>query len=420
MVSLIGLTLCILVVGQLLVLFLSSLWRLAGEKKQHRLALALLQEQVEAARTRCMERDQIKLFWAGYRKFVIDRKVPEAENVCSFYLLPHDKKPLPLFKPGQYLTFQLKIPGQSKPTIRCYSLSDAPNADYYRVTIKKILPPRDRPELQPGLASSFFHEHLKEGDLVDVKAPLGQFVFDLMKPAPVVFIAGGVGITPLLSMLNSLTALGSRRETWFFYGVRNGCEHVMKAHMEKIARAHDNVRMRFCYSEPAKEEVKGRDYQFGQHVSVGLLKEQLPSNNYEFYICGPPPMMNDLVRDLKAWGVPEDGIFTEAFGPATVKKAFAPSPDHPAASTTGPALQISFHRSSKTCAWDPATGSLLDFALSQGVEIASGCRAGNCGTCETALISGKVHYLHDSGWKPQEGSCLTCITVPEGNIELDA
>ena len=98
-----------------------------------------------------------------------------AASVCSFHLAPADGEPLPPFKPGQYLTFKLSVdePGreQCKTVVRCYSLSDRPRSDYYRVSIKRVPPPRDVPDAPPGKVSNFFHDNVQEGDIVDCLAP---------------------------------------------------------------------------------------------------------------------------------------------------------------------------------------------------------------------------------------------------------
>jgi ferredoxin-NADP reductase len=220
-------------------------------------------------------------------------------------------------------------------------------------------------------------------------------------------------------MLNAIVESGSTRETWFFYGVRNGAEQIMKDHLARMAAEHSNVRVQVCYSNPTESEVKGRDYHQGERVSVELFKRVLPSSNYEFYICGPPPMMNTITQDLEKWSVPESRVFFEAFGPATVKKlapAQAPAP----AEAGAPAIEVTFAKSGKTCPWKPNGHSLLEFAEAQGVAIDSGCRAGNCGTCLTAVKSGEVCYTVDHGAKPEAGSCLVCISVPKSSLVLDA
>ena len=353
--------------------------------------------------------------WNGYRKFYIDRKVPEPGGVCSFYLKPHDHRPIPPFEPGQFLTFRLKVPGQVKPVIRCYSLSDSPlEQGYYRVSIKKTPPPPDQPDLPPGLSSNFFHDHLNEGDVVDVAAPNGHFFMDTKSERPIVLIGGGIGLTPVLSMLNTIALSESKRETWFFYGVRNKTEHAMAEHLHQLAEKHDNINLVVCYSQPTEDCVPAVDFQVQGFVSVDLFKRLLPSNNYEFYVCGPPPMMSSITSGLEEWGVPEDDINFEAFGPATVKKT-------PAAEHTDAALgtTITFDMSGKSVTWNGDGRSILELAEQNGVDIDSGCRAGNCGTCATAIKSGRVKYLSEPGSPQEEGTCLVCIAVPDGDVSFN-
>lgn len=353
--------------------------------------------------------------WNGIRKFVVMRKQPETSDATSFYLAPHDKKPLPPFKPGQYLTFELEIPGQSKKVVRCYSLSDAIRTDYYRVTIKRC--PPSKPEHPAGLASNFFHDHIHEGAILDVKVPGGHFFLDLNMGSSVVLISGGVGITPCLSMLNELIASGSKREIWWFYGVRHGGEHIMRDHVAELAAKHPNINLHVCYSNPRPEDRLGPDYQHVGRVGVDLFKQLLPSNNYDYYMCGPGPMMESVVKGLAEWGVPDARVHYEAFGPASVKKAAAVAP---APAPDAKPITVTFGRSGKTVPWNPAVGSLLALADTSGAAIASGCCAGQCGTCLTAIRSGEVSYVQEPGSKPEAGSCLACVAIPKGDLVLEA
>ncbi len=393
--------------------------RLYFEREQRSLARERLREEIKAAKLRCQEVEQIKLFWNGYRKFQVVKKVRECGGVDSFYLAPHDGRPLPVFKPGQYITFQLNIPGEGKPVIRCYSLSDSPfHQDYYRVTIKKLCAQPDQPDLKPGRASCYFCDRVQVGDILDVKAPGGHFFLDLSEENPVVLVSGGVGITPMLSMLNAIVESRSKREVWFLHGARHSAEHIHKQHLEKIAAENHNVRLHVSYSRPAQGDVLGRDYQHAGHVTGDLLKQVLPSNNYDYFICGPGPMMKGITDGLAAWGVPDKNVHFEAFGPATVKKATAPPTQSETAMLSR--LRVTFSRSGKTCHWNPATASLLEFAEEQGIKIEAGCRAGNCGTCLVAIKSGEVEYLAAQGASAEGGSCLTCICKPKSNLVLDA
>ena len=257
---------------------------------------------------RRLETEQIELSWNGFRKFKIISKVKETHDITSFYLSPHDGKPLPEFLPGQYLTFQFFIPGKSKPVIRCYSLSDSHNPERYRVTIKRLPPPKDNPGAPPGLVSNYLPDSLNENDIVNIKAPNGHFHIDLTKISPLVLLSGGIGITPMLSMLNALKETGSKREIWFFYGVRNKEEHLMKEHLETVARGNPYIHLIIFYSAPAKTDALNDDYHVKGRVTVANIKPFLPSSNYNFYICGPPPMIEDLRNDLAEWGVLKKNI----------------------------------------------------------------------------------------------------------------
>lgn len=363
-----------------------------------------------------------ELSWEGFRKFEVVEKVEEGGDICSFYLVPHDRRNLPPFAPGQYLTFSLNT-GQPKPLIRCYSLSDSPKPEHYRVSIKRVPSPRDKPELPPGRSSNFFHDSINVDDILDVKAPSGHFFLDTNRSTPVVLIGGGIGLTPVLSMLNQITESGNKRETWFFYGVRNAAEAVMTDHLKTVAAEHENVHLIICYSSPGDDDVEGEDYHHKGRVGVDLFQEVLPSSNYDFYFCGPPPMMNSLFEGLREWNVPEANIHFEAFGPATVQKKKqaddAAKPDGGEADARK-TFNIVFDRSGKTIAWDSSAGTLLDFAEANGIAMDSGCRAGNCGTCITALKKGTVTSVSEPGDKPESGSCLACICTPDGELVVDA
>ncbi|PYJ03082.1 MAG: FAD/NAD(P)-binding oxidoreductase, partial [Verrucomicrobia bacterium] len=252
--------------------------------------------------------------------------------------------------------------------------------------------------------------------ILDVRAPAGHFVLDTTRQTPVVFIAGGIGITPLLSMLNEVVESGSRRETRFFLGVTNESEHIMRERLLALARANEHIHLQVYYSDPVGEIEEGRDFIYKGRVTIDVLKKTLPSNNFAFYLCGPPGMMKDLTRGLKDWGVPDSQVHFEAFGAESVKHAPTPAPATPAAAV----LTVTFAKSNKALKWNGRLGSLLEFAEANGIVINCGCRAGNCGTCLTAIKSGEVSYLQETGAQPEPGSCLACVCVPKTDLVLDA
>ena len=410
-----GAILLALVVGQTGIFFATSFRRFVHQRAVEKLSYDLLWEQLQTVRGLRKKTEDNAAPWNGIRKFSIQKKVMETEDICSFYLEPHDRKPLPSFLPGQYLTFELRIPGQKNKTVRCYSLSDGPRTDLYRVSIKRQGPSKEG--APPGLVSNYFHEKLKEGDIVDVKAPGGHFFLDPTETSGVVLIGGGIGLTPMLSMLNTLVAMRSTREVHFFYGLRNRAEHAMKEHLEKIARENPNVHLYVCYSKPDEGHKPGQDFQYASRVSVELFKQVLPSNNYDFYICGPGPLMESLTTGLSEWGVPDKNVHFETFGPSSVKKVAAlPG----AAETPGQTFSIEFKKSGKKLVWSAGCTNILQLAMDNEINIPCGCRAGSCGTCQVAVFSGEVAYVTPSDFATERGTRLTCIGAPKGDVVLDA
>lgn len=360
--------------------------------------------------------------WEGFREFRVERRVFEDRggSICSFYLVPVDGAPLPAFRPGQFLTFRLPVedpvshvPGN---LVRCYSLSDRPRPDYYRISVKRVPPPAGSPELPPGRASGFLHDQVHEGSSLMIKAPAGHFHLVEDEPLPLVLIAGGIGITPMLSIINTLLQDGSARELWLYYGVRDGNEQIMQRHLKALAAAHANFHLHLCYSKPLASEVEGVDYQHRGRVDIPLLRATLKLMRYQFYVCGPKAMMESLVPGLEEWGVDTRDIHYESFGPATLVRHAQPALAPEA--TPGPPVTITFSHSGRRVAWNPAAGSLLAFAEEQGIAVESGCRAGSCGSCQTALEAGEVDYSQQPDADIEPGHCLLCISTPKTDLTL--
>jgi len=395
-----------------------------------------------------------RLGWNGFRKFVIDRKVEETVDVASFYLKPYDGKPIPRFKPGQHLTFRLRVPGQARPVIRCYSLSDAPGGtDCYRITVKRLAATGGTADAPDGLASCFLHDVAEEGHIIDVRAPSGRFFLDDSTDRPLVLLAGGIGITPLMSMLNTVCASDSDREIWLFYGVRNRADHVMYDHLEHIRRKYAHVQVVICYSAPTPCCEPGKDFDYSGRISIGLIRRMVRSTDCQFYLCGPAAMQEALIQDLRSWGVAEGDIKYESFGTRVQDRAEADvdtlwdsvavnglnsnglnskvMPIRPRGASSGLALgqstmlrgemvEVTFARSGKVAHWRPGGPSLLNLAESQGVPIEGGCRSGQCGSCATAIKQGGVTYATPPGHVPDRGSCLPCMAIPKDGLVLDA
>ena len=256
--------------------------------------------------------------WVGYRTFVVDRREPESETVTSFYLIPEDGGDLPGYFPGQSLGFAIDLPGQKRPVARNYTISDSPkNAGYYRVSIKRELPPEDQPNLPAGIISNFFHDKIELGAKVKVRAPSGQFVLRPEGKGPVLLLSGGVGCTPMIAMLSAIAEAGSSRMVWYVHGVRNGRQHAFRSHIRSIASAHENISSHICYSRPEQSDTLGVDYDSVGHVTIDLLRELLPDSSFQVFLCGSTPFMKSLYSGLIESGFDEFQIVYEFFGKAS-------------------------------------------------------------------------------------------------------
>jgi nitric oxide dioxygenase len=252
--------------------------------------------------------------WAGWRDFQVDRVVPEGEVIKSFYLEPRDGGPIMPFKPGQYLTFQLDTPEHGQ-LMRNYSVSCAPGRPYYRISVKRQPPPPGAPDLPPGLASNHLHDHVPPGSTLRVSAPAGDFFLNEASDRALVLLSGGVGLTPMVSMLDALVDRGVQREVWYVHAALSGRDHAMKDHVRDVAAAHDNVHSVVFYEFPTAQDVHKEDYDHSGRITLDWLKRAVPIPEADFYFCGPKGFMRALNLGLRALDVPDDRIHFEFFGP---------------------------------------------------------------------------------------------------------
>ncbi|MEL7498027.1 MAG: 2Fe-2S iron-sulfur cluster-binding protein [Planctomycetota bacterium] len=349
--------------------------------------------------------------WTGFRKFQVSLIQPETDRCKSICLTPVDDQPIASFCGGQHLPLKFIIPGQLDPVIRCYSVSNGPDQGFYRLTVKAVGAPAANPDAPPGLVSHFINHQICNGDVIEARMPSGSFVADQNATTPMVMLAGGIGITPMISMLEEAFANSTSRLMILLYGATCKQDQAFKKWLDAEAEKRENFHVLHCYSNPGPHDQKGIDFQVQGYVSLDLLKRILPSHNCQFYLCGPPPFMKSLLEGLSEWGVPESQIFSEAFGPASRKSQRTPTIEQTHCS-------VSFSKTNQTIDWNGQFETLLDLAEEAGVELASGCRAGSCGTCLTRLSRGQV--THDDDVDLGSDECLPCIARPLEDVELDA
>jgi nitric oxide dioxygenase len=253
--------------------------------------------------------------WSDYRTFVLDKKVKESDVITSFYLKPKDGGKIAAFKPGQYITVKFDFPGGNVVT-RNYSLSDAPNGEYYRISVKKEQRPVGATELPDGLVSCYLHDHYQPSMELQLRAPVGNFVLDPDTHRPVVLLSGGVGLTPMVSMLKTISQHYPKLETWFIHGALNRRTHAMHDQVKNLAASNPNIHVYICYSEPDDEDMRKKNCDQTGLITAEWLERILPHLDCDYYFCGPQAFMQSIYRTLKTWRVRPAQIRYEFFGPA--------------------------------------------------------------------------------------------------------
>jgi len=354
----------------------------------------------------------------AWRQLKVVEVCEETPTARSFYLQPVDGATLPRFEPGQFLPIRLNVAGHASPLIRTYTLSDADHGRHYRITVKR-----------EGVASTWLHEHVTEGAIIEAKAPSGMFTLVRANTRPVVLLSAGIGITPMIAMLNSLLASQpgdtQPEHIYFIHGARDANDHPFAEQLMAVAATHPQVSVYLRDSRPSEAMPEDGVRSMGR-VDIEFLKRVLPFGDYDFYLCGPGAFMQDIYNGLRALNIADDRIRFEAFGPASVKRAQS-AVVAPAAEVAATALvaqvpvpaadpaqvsKVVFMRTRRDAMWSKETGSLLDLAEANDVPAQSNCRSGVCGTCSTRLLSGEVTYPVPIEGEVAPGHALICSAIP--------
>ena len=360
-----------------------------------------------------MSPEQIITADPGFRSLRVARTNRESSSVVSLVLESVDGRPLTVALPGQFVVVRLRPQADAPPVLRCYSLSDLPDAGRYRIAIK---------EEPHGIASTYLSRRLRAGDLLDVSAPRGAFI---LQPGelPVVLLSAGVGVTPVMAMLHALAAQTSPRPVWWIYGARNHLDHPLAREARDLLAKLPHARSYVQYSRPDAADQLGVDFDAAGRLTATVLEKLGVPRESDFYLCGPPAFLEDFKIGLAGWGVAADRVHTEIFGSGKsvtpgVKEAPRRQPHTPGGSP-GKGPRISFARAGLTASWDPKFQSLLELAEACDVPVRWSCRTGVCHTCECGLISGSVEYDPDPLDPPAAGNLLPCCSRPREELVID-
>lgn len=362
----------------------------------------------------------------SWQKMALVNVVKESSVISSFYFKPAENQALLPFEAGQYLTLKLPSDVDGSTMIRTYTVSSAPNEDHYRISVKR------EPK---GRVSGLIHDTLSVGDVVEAKYPSGDFYIDTSPERPAVLIAAGVGVTPIISMVQHVLNEGVRtrhaRELFVFHAAKDSEQRAFYDEFKQIERAMGGKVRYFSFlSQPKPGDKPGEDFNGSGRISADVFRQILPLDNYDFYICGPASFMQSVYDDITGLGVGDAHIFAEAFGPASITRNKEPL--NKDISTRGGAQPesvdeadesiIRFTESKFEQRWNRGDDVILDVAESHGLTPNSSCRSGACGACAVPIKSGQVSYRSKPSASIPQGHALICCAVPakgSATLELD-
>ena len=349
--------------------------------------------------------------WPAFRHLRVAEVVRESATVSSIYLAAADGTALPAARAGQYLTLRIAGAGPPAP-VRSYSLSSAPDAGTYRISVKQ----------EPhGIASSYLNRDLRPGAVLEVAAPRGGFVLD-DGAGPVLLISAGIGVTPVLAMLHQLAESHSERDIWWLYGARGRHEHPFAAEAHALLASLPHAREHVFYSAATPAERRRVHAAPGRITKEALAGLAIPASA-SAYLCGPTAFIADIGDALTALGVNPAAIHTELFGalpsinPGLTGQTRRSPHQPPGSPGTGPL--VTFARSGITAPFATDRGSVLDLADACDVPTRWSCRTGVCHTCVTPLLSGDITYTPVPLEPPSDGQVLICCAQPSTDIILD-
>jgi ferredoxin-NADP reductase len=363
----------------------------------------------DVERDPAMEMRQRK--WSGSLPFRVSELRPEADGVLGIHFEPLEDGALPDYRPGQHIEIKLNL-DEGTQVSRAYSLTGAaevPGRRSYSIAVRRQRGRAADGTPYEGRVSSHLHRALKVGDTVALRAPSGSFVIPRNSPQPLVLFAGGIGITPFISLLESLPDGADGPVIWLYCANQNSATHAFRERIAQHRARLPQLRVVDHYNAPLAKDRQGIDYQSDRHIDASVVDDALIAQRARFYMCGPPAMMDSVTAGLVARGVPRFDIFSEVFRSPT-----APPTDG------NQKFNVSFARSGRgPVSWTPRQGTLLTFAESLGLQMASGCRVGQCESCAVRLVAGKVRHLHGS--EPEDSAvCLACQAVPLEDVVLEA
>jgi ferredoxin-NADP reductase/MOSC domain-containing protein YiiM/ferredoxin len=350
----------------------------------------------------------------GFRPLKVTAIDQESADVVSLTMQDPDGGPLPEALPGQYVVVRLRPSAGGAPLFRSYSLSGPVSTDRYRISVK----------IEPnGVAGAFLRDHVRAGDRLEVSSPRGSFI-PQSGEGPVVLLSAGIGATPVLAMLYSMSSARSARPVLWLHAAHDGKHLPFAAEVRRLVSELAHGRSFVCFSQPEAADRLGTDFDAAGRPSPAMFDKAGLTKDADVYLCGPSGFMTEMRTALAEFGVGLDRIHIEIFNggesrtPGVVGAVTKPPHRPPADLETGPL--VSFARSGIAAHWNPsAYQSLLELAEACDVPVRWACRTGVCHNCESGLVSGEVAYEPQPLDLPATGNLLICCSRPVGDVVVD-
>ena len=345
--------------------------------------------------------------WRGQLR--IGNIVTETPSVKTFRLLPSSNDGLMpfTFVPGQFMNVAFSIGGERMN--RSYSISSSPTRrDYVELSVRRE--PR-------GAVSRHIDDLLKVGDEIEAGGPVGRFTFNGTEADSVVLIAGGVGITPMMSIARYLTEQSWAGDIFFIYACRTPTDFIFAQEIAELQRANPKLHVVVAMSNPEGTDWKGPR----GRITKELLTQAVPELvSRRIHLCGPPSMMDAVKALLTELGVPPDQVKTELFGATKPAPGAAGIAAKFTAPATGPL--VTFSKNNKSAKVHEGQ-TVLELSEELGIGIEFSCRVGTCGVCKTKMTAGEVEMAVedalDTGDKAN-GIILACQAKPKGPVSVEA
>lgn len=352
-------------------------------------------------------------YWSG--ELVVANIRQETHDVKTFRLVASDGGEIPFVHlPGQYMNLSLSINGET--VKRSYTIASAPTQrGHVELTIKR------NPE---GKASRFMHDVVKAGDSIRIGAPAGKFYFNELKAEGVVLIAGGVGITPLMSILRYLTDQVWGGRIYFINAVRSNDDVIYANELRTLTQRFENLRVLTYYSNTlpstCNDDLAERWIEKTGYIDAAGLGAFIPNLKVlPIFLCGPDPMMQAVRKTIVSLGVPNENVSTEEFvspraaiaEPATLASDSAVMRG---SLVEGQLATVTFTKSGQMADIE-STVTILEAAEQAGVALPFECRSGICGQCKVKCSAGRVRMVsRDAISKSEEskGYILACQSHP--------